>query len=193
MSAMKPPIGNEAKGEGQQVRYFSLNCQGDQGGGILPNETAANRSYDKLAICVDWLNEGAACVCLQDLGERCNSDVPAADFEDHLDEHTIYCAGEGANDGDPAGTVAIMVHRDWTVREVLRVPGSSRCIGVDMSRDGISILAVSVYLPPGMDKPLNMDAKRDSPVRPFRDASSALKRIGSWRLFEDGCASSKCS
>ena len=58
------------RGEGGGVmRIVSVNA----GGGILPNQTETNRMKDKLATCVDWLNEGAVCVCLQDLGEGFNA------------------------------------------------------------------------------------------------------------------------
>ena len=131
---------------------MSINCRG----GVAPTEFEANRKSDKLTTIIDWLEEGASFVCLQDLGTGCNQNEPPDTIASNISGHSIVCAGE---ENDPWGTVAVVVRSDWSVLRVLRVPGSSRCLGVEIQRGASKCLVVSVYLPPGMDAPLSMNAR----------------------------------
>ena len=131
------------------ARAFSLNCQG----GLIPTSATHNRRKDKLAVVTAWLDEGASFVCLQDLGMNCRRDTPSAELKEAMCGHSIICAG---SELDPSGTVAIAVHKSWTVVNQFRLPGTSLCIGAELLKGNNKILVVSVYLPPGMDSPINM-------------------------------------
>ena len=153
----------------------SVNCQG----GVLPTPALRNRVRDKFATITDWLGEGASFVCLQDLGQGFRENDAPAELTDRLGQHSIVCAG---SQDDPSGTVAIIVHESWHVLKVLRVAGSSRCIGVEMMRGNFKMLVVSVYLQPGMDSAVNMKAGRN------RGRSAAVvqrreKRLEAYRIL----------
>ena len=84
---------------------------------------------------------------------NCRRDTPSAELKEAMRGHSIICAG---SESDPSGTVAIAVHKTWTVLNQFRLPGTSRCIGAELLKGNNKILVVSVYLPPGMDSPINM-------------------------------------
>ena len=159
------------------AKVFSVNCQG----GVLPTAGEKNREKDKFATICDWLNEAASFICLQDLGVGFHRNEPPGEVVNQLEGegHSIVCAG---GEGDPAGTVAIIVHKSWRVTRVHRVKCTSRCIGVEVMRGDSRLLIVSVYLKPGMGSSVEM--------QPVRQQSLAVtekrqERLEAYRILRE--------
>lgn len=157
------------------ARGLSLNVEG----GLVPTAGRGNLEKDKLAIVKDWLDEGASFVCLQDLGKMCCGNTPSAELKEAIGDHSIICAG---CEDDPAGTVAVLVHESWSVLQQFRLPGTSRCLGVELLRGEDKILVVSVYLWPGMDKSVNM-----FPNKPTSEATALRRqrRLEAYRICKE--------
>ena len=82
---------------------------------------------------------------LQDLGSTGPDGPPL--LRNTLGDHSIY-ANSSTNNKDR--TVAIILHKSWSVSHVFRDPTGS-LIGVVASRSGLDILLVSAYLPSNTD------------------------------------------
>ena len=156
-------------------RGYTVNCDRS----FLPTKSWQNRQKDKLAVAKDWLDEGAAFVCVQHAGKGWTTNEPPAEAREAIHPHAVVCAGQ---DGDEVGNVVVLVNEDWNVVGVRRDPTSARILGVEISdRANNRVLVVSAYMPPGMDSSVSKRAKTHetaATTKKRKDRSEATRALG---------------
>jgi hypothetical protein len=134
-----------------QIRGRSQNVER----GLCPSGT--RRSKDKAKTIHHYIDQdGDDFVCIQESGIRLDTCPPALSSIFSSTGHHIVVGG--AHSAHSSDTVAIAVHKQWKVARVFRLPGSSRCLAVELRQGSCIIFVASVYLPSNLDLiPLTTD------------------------------------
>jgi hypothetical protein len=105
-----------------------------------------NKSDNLVSLFSDKADCECTALCLQDIGLTGPEGPPL--LKSNLGDHPMYA---NFNHLNKARTVAIIIHKSWSVSKVYRDPTGS-LVGVVASRCGVEILFVSAYLPAKLDR-----------------------------------------
>ena len=108
-------------------------------------------SKDKARTIHHYIDQdGADFVCVQESGVRSDTCPPRlSSVFDRSGHHIIVGGAHSANSFD---TVAIAVHKQWKVARVFRLPGSSRCLAVEIRQGSCTVFVASILLPTKLDQ-----------------------------------------